>query len=228
MEMQTRDGHARRPGARFGGWLAALLLGPALVLAAPAATPAAADAPASESPAELVRERSNAIIETLVDQREAFAADPEKLHAFIHDQLNEIFDHEYSARLVLAQHGRGASDESVAAFAQALMDNLLENYGDALLKVDPGLKVEVKGEKPLRGGAIVRVSTTIERKGGTAVPVDYLFRDTARGWRVFDVLIEGVSYVQTYRAQFAEQLRGSTLEQVTEELRQGRVRVVLE
>lgn len=182
-------------------------------------------AAAADSPASLVKQRSQAIITTLVEKRAEFSADPVALHAFVREQLDGIFDHEYSARLVLAQHGRGASQEAVDAFAQALLGNLLRRYGDALLEVDPGLKVSVTGETPLRGGAIVRVATEIERQGGAPVPVHYLFRQTEAGWKVFDVIVEGVSYVQTYRTQFAEQLRNKTLAEVTEELRQGRIDV---
>jgi len=204
----------RRMPIRCWLWLLLALL-PALAIAA-------------ESPAALVKDRSQAIIRSLVERRDEFAARPASLHVFVRDQLDGIFDREYSARLVLAQHGRGASREEVDAFARALLDNLLRRYGDALLEVDPGLSVKVTGETPLRGGAIVRVATEIERRGGAPVPVHYLFRETPGGWKVFDVIVEGVSYVQTYRTQFAEQLRSKTLAQVTEELRQGRIDVAAE
>ena len=208
--------------------LSALLL--ALPLAAPlsaalAQAPAAqvAATAAADSPSALVRAQSDRILKTLVQRREEFRADPSALHVYVDSALRDLFDREYSARLVLAQHSRGATADAVRRFADALTENLMRRYGDALLEVDPKINVRVKGETPLRGGAIVRVATEIERQGGAPVPVDYLFRDTEHGWKVFDVIVEGVSYVQTYRTQFGEQLRSRSLAQVTEELEQGRL-----
>ena len=85
--------------------------------------------------------------------------------------------------------------------------------------------MRIKGETPLREGAIVRVATEIDRPGGAPVLIDYLFRDTDAGWKVFDVIVEGISYVQTYRTQFAELLRRKSLAQVTAELRDGTIDV---
>jgi phospholipid transport system substrate-binding protein len=135
-------------------------------------------------------------------------------------------DREYSARLVLARHARGATPEQIEAFASALTDNLLRRYGTALLDFDPDVDVRVKSETPLRDGKLVRVASEVLRKGGAPVPVDYLFRAVGDDdWKVFDVIVEGVSYVQTYRTQFDEQLRSQNLDQVTAKLRKGELQV---
>jgi phospholipid transport system substrate-binding protein len=187
---------------------------------------AAAGAALAATPGEIVKTRTQSVLGTLVEQREAFRADPAKLNAFVDGELRQVMDREYSARLVLARHARDASPEQLTAFSEALTDNLLRRYGTALLDFDPDVDVRVKSETPLKGGQIVRVSSEILRKGGAPVPVDYLFRAVAEGdWRVFDVIVEGVSYVQTYRTQFDEQLRGQTLDQVTSKLRAGEIRV---
>jgi len=184
--------------------------------------------PAHSSPSAIVRVHSQRIVRTLVERREEFRADPARLHGYIDQELQQIFDREYSARLVLAQHGRGASQAEIDTFASALIDHLLQRYADALLEVDPRFEVKVRNETPLRDGALMRVATEIEREGGPPVRVDYLFRDTREGWRVFDVIVEGISYVQTYRTQFAEQLRGKSLAQVTAELQRGEINVAIE
>jgi phospholipid transport system substrate-binding protein len=178
------------------------------------------------TPGEIVKARTQAVLTTLVEQREAFRADPAKLNAFVDGELRQVMDREYSARLVLARHARTATPEQLTAFAEALTDNLLRRYGTALLDFDPDVDVRVKSETPLKGGQVVRVSSEVLRKGGAPVPVDYMFRAVADGdWKVFDVIVEGVSYVQTYRTQFDEQLRGQTLDQVTSKLRAGEIRV---
>ncbi|MCK7592318.1 MlaC/ttg2D family ABC transporter substrate-binding protein [Pseudomarimonas salicorniae] len=174
-------------------------------------------------PGRLVEARSRAVLKELTARRNEFKGNPSSLHSFVRGELSAIFDREYSARLVLGRHSRGMPQEKITAFADALTENLLKRYGDALLDVDPGVEVDVKSETPLRGGKIVRVSSEILRRSGPPVPVDYLFRETAQGWLAFDVIVEGVSYVQTYRSQFDELLRNESIDALTAKLASGAI-----
>lgn len=196
--------------------LLAALLGLAVTLPALAA---------AQTPGEIVKARTATVLGTLVEQRAAFQANPAQLNAFVKSELEQVMDREYSARLVLGRHGRGATQAQIDAFAAALTDNLLRRYGTALLDFDPDVDVRVKSETPLQNGKLVRVSSEVLRKGGAPVPVDYLFRPDAGGsWKLFDVVVEGVSYVQTYRNQFDEQLRHQSLDQVIAKLQAGEIR----
>ena len=180
----------------------------------------------ANSPGKLVEARSRAVLQALDERREEFKGDPAALHAFVRSELSAIFDREYSARLVLGRHSRGIDNGKISAFADALTENLLKRYGETLIDVDPGLEVAVKSETALRDGRIVRVSSEILRRSGPPVPVDYLFRETAEGWLAFDVIVEGVSYVQTYRSQFDELLRSESIDSLTSKLAAGTISVV--
>lgn len=185
----------------------------------------ALSATAQDTPGALVEARTKAVVSTLAAQRAEFRADPAKLSAYVREQLETLFDREYSARLVLARHARSASEAQITAFADALTENLLRRYGDALLEVEGDLGVRIRAETPLRDGKMMRVNSEITRPGQPSVPIDYLFVRSADGWRVFDVIVEGVSYVQTYRAQFDALLRTRTLDEVTRGLVEGTVSV---
>lgn len=178
----------------------------------------------AKTPGELVATHSKAVVATLVEKRAEFRADNAKLHAYVRGELTQVFDRDYSARLVLARHARSASEAQIAAFADALTDNLLQRYGSALLDVDGNLEVKILAETPLREGAMMRVNSQIVRPSGAPVPIDYLFRKTDAGWRAFDVIVEGVSYVQTYRSQFDSLLRTESLDSVTRRLAEGTLR----
>ncbi|SDD69028.1 MlaC/ttg2D family ABC transporter substrate-binding protein [Aquimonas voraii] len=180
---------------------------------------------ANVRPAAIVEERTESVLKTLVEQRAEFSADRGKLDRFVETELDALFDREYSARLVLGRHSRGADPAKVSAFADALVKSLLKKYGAALLDADPSLDIKVAGETELRGGQIVRVASEIHRRGGAPVKVDYLFRPAGDAWLVFDVIVEGVSYVQTFRTQFDERLRRQSLDQVIEGLNRGEIDV---
>jgi phospholipid transport system substrate-binding protein len=206
-----------------GGLAVALTLASTSIVHAQNAKPAAPAAAAQGQPSQLVLANSTRIVATLEKRREEFKSDPAALEKFISTEFDKMFDREYAARLVLGRHGRGAADADVKVFADALSDSLMSRYGSALLSFDTGLKVRVKSETPLRGGAIVKVSSEFIRAGGQVTPVDYLMRKTGAQWQVFDVMVEGVSFVQTFRTQFDGPLQSKSIKQVAADLRAGKL-----
>jgi phospholipid transport system substrate-binding protein len=204
---------------------ALVVAAPAAVLAqgAPAAAPAAASTAPAGSPSALVLSNSTRILATLESRRAEFSKDRGALRQFIASEFDNIFDRDYSARLVLGVHGRGASDADVKVFADALADSLMQRYGSSLLDLNTKLKVRVKSETPIRGGAIVKVSSEYLRQGNEAVPVDYLMRKVGTQWKVFDVMVEGVSFVQTFRNQFDAPLKQKSIPQVAADIKAGRL-----
>lgn len=194
---------------------------PTLALAQAAAPAAAAS---QGAPSKLVLDNTKRILETLEKRRAEFTRDRGALRAFVAGELNTIFDRDYSARQVLARHARGASDADIALFGDALTDGLLQRYGSSLLDFNTQLRVRIKSETPLPRGIGVRVSSELLRTGGEPIPVDYLMRQTGGGWKVFDVMIEGVSMVQTFRQQFDAELQNKSIRQVATELRSGQIK----
>ncbi|MFC5571243.1 phospholipid-binding protein MlaC [Lysobacter yangpyeongensis] len=207
------------------------LLSLALAAAFVAATPTlvfaqgAAQATATQAgtPSRMVLDNSTRILATLESRRAEFTRNRAALRQFVSSEFNAMFDRDYAARLVLGTHGRGASDVDVKLFADALADSLMSRYGSSLLDFNTRLKVRVKSETALPNGRGVRVSSEFLRQGGEPIPVDYLMRNTGTGWKVFDVMVEGVSFVQTFRAQFDGPLNRKSIAQVAADLKAGKL-----
>lgn len=193
---------------------------PTTVLAQGAAQATAAR---TSSPSRLVLDNSTRILSTLESRRAEFTKDRAALRQFVSGEFNAMFDRDYAARLVLGVHGRGASDADIKLFADALADSLMARYGASLLDFNTKLKVRVKSETPLPNGKGVRVASEFQRQGAEPVPVDYLLRNTGNGWKVFDVMVEGVSFVQTFRTQFDGPLSSKSIKQVATDLRAGKL-----
>ncbi len=202
-----------------------LLLGAALVAPAACLVPLAPALAATTqgAPSQLVLENSTRVLRTLEARRAEFAADRGALDKFISSEFNKMFDRDYAARLVLGRHARGADPAEIKRFADALADSLTSRYGASLVSFDSGLKVKVNSESSLRGGAIVKVSSEFIRKNGDAVPVDYLMHKDGGKWKVFDVMVEGVSFVQTFRGQFDQPLSRKGIAAVAADLRAGKL-----
>jgi len=199
------------------------LLATALVLCAPQAL-AAPEGSASS----LIQVTSDRILAEIKARRDEFKADDAQLQRFVRDEMNKVLDQGYTARLVLGLHSRKASQEQIDAFGKALSDNLNRRYAKALLEIDGNTKVKVVGETALRGGKIIRAKTEVIRSSGAPVAVDYLFRDVNNEWRAFDLIVEGISYVQTFRSQFDPLIRDKGLAQVIQDLQEGRIEVETE
>lgn len=203
-----------------------LLAAPVLLLAPAGAASAQASAAAANmqgSPSKLVLDNSERILSTLEKRRAEFTRDRGALEQFVSGEFNAMFDRDYAARQVLGRHARGASDADVKVFADALADSLMRRYGSSLLDFNTRLKVRIKSETALPRGLGVKVSSEMLRQGGEPIPVDYLMRKSGTGWKVFDVMVEGVSFVQTFRQQFDNELTRKSIRQVAADLASGKV-----
>ena len=205
--------------------LSIALLASALAAASPAVALPAAPAPAATQSAAsgVVLDSANRILATLDSRRAEFKANPVALNQFIKSEFNRSFDADYAARLVLGVHGRGAPAGDVADFAAAMADSLTARYGSSLLDFNTRLSVKVKSEAPLPGGRGMRVTTQMLRAGKDPIPVDYLLRNVGGKWKVFDVMIEGISYVQAFKNQFDAPLSQKSIKQVAADLRAGKL-----
>ena len=207
----------------------ALALAATLCAAAPAlsfaqAQPApAASAAMQGSPSQLVLDNTQRVLKTIEARRAEFTKNRAALQSFVSGEFTTMFDRDYAARQVLGRHGRGAADADVKAFGDALADNLMRRYGSSLLDFNTRLQVRIKSETALPRGLGVKVSSELTRQGGEPIPVDYLMRRAGSGWRVFDVMVEGVSFVQTFRQQFDSELQRKSIAQVAQELRSGQI-----
>ena len=200
-----------------------LVLTPVLVLFAALLALLPAVAFAQATPSKLVLENSQRILSTLEQRRPEFKKNRGALEKFIASEFEATFDRDYAARQVLGRHARGASAGDVSLFADALADNLMRRYGSSLLDFNQKLKVRIKSETTLPRGLGVKVSSELLREAGEPIPVDYLMRKSGSTWKVFDVMVEGVSFVQTFRRQFDNELSHKSIRQVASELASGKV-----
>lgn len=206
--------------------LISLVIASALLAAAPAVVLAQSAAPAATtqgSPSQLVLDNSQRVLTTLEQRRAEFTRNRAVLRNFVSSEFSQMFDRDYAARQVLGRHGRGAPDADVKLFADALADNLMQRYGSSLLDFNTQLRVRIRSESALPRGLGVKVASELMRSGGEPIPVDYLMRRSGGQWKVFDVMVEGVSFVQTFRQQFDNELTHKSIKQVAADLRNGQL-----
>jgi phospholipid transport system substrate-binding protein len=178
----------------------------------------------TEGPEQLVENSAKRMLTELDANRAMYAKDPAKLDNLVATVLLPNFDSEYSARLVLGQTWRTATPEQQKRFVAAFYHSLLRNYGTALLNFtsDRFIILPYRGDP---GDTQATVRTEVKKSTGEKVPVNFSLRKTDAGWKAWDVVIEGISYVKSFRTDFAAEIQQKGLDEVINRLEaDGKVR----
>jgi len=171
----------------------------------------------AQSPVEVIEEAAKLFDEALSERKEELAADRQQLYSLIDEILLPRFDRRYAAQLVLGQHWRTASEEQRTQFIEAFYTSLMRQYADGLLEFDLS-QLEFRPYRGDESKPRTVVQTVVELDDGTKAPVDYGLVKRDSGWQVFDVTIEGISYIRNFRAEFNSEIRATSLDAVIERL----------
>lgn len=129
---------------------------------------------------------------------------------------NEIFDWQETGKRALARHWAARSPKEREEFS-ALFADLLERSYVGKIEAYSGEKI-VYGQETVEGDQAT-VRTRLITKSGTEIPIDYRMHQVDGRWRVYDVLIEGVSLVGNYRSQFNRIIQQSGYADLVQRLR---------
>ena len=171
----------------------------------------------AESPNDVVQAAADALEVALEGRKDELAKDPDALYAMVDDILLPIFDRRYAAQLVLGKHWRNASDDERGDFVDAFYGSLLRKYSDGVLQFNQS-SLEIL---PFRGDDTkprATVKTIVRLDNGTKVPVNYGVVKRESGWMMFDVTIEGISYVRNFRTELNAEIQTKGLRAVIDRL----------
>lgn len=168
---------------------------------------------AEPTPHDVVRSTADDIAERLSGRKDYLAAHPEELFQLIDEVLMPNFDIRYAGFVVLGKHWRRIDEAQRTRFIEAFYEFLMRSYAKGILEFDPdNITIEPPRGEPDEKRAVVRTEMRLD--DGTVVPVDYSLRNSKTGWKVFDVKIEGVSYVLNYRSQFDAEISATGIDAV--------------
>jgi phospholipid transport system substrate-binding protein len=171
----------------------------------------------NSDPTKLIETSANIMTSELDARRAEFRKDPAKLRALVERTLLPNFDVDHSARLVLGKHWRTATPAQRQRFIDAFYGSLMTNYGDAMLEfTGDRIRVLPSTVAPDATSAVVR--TEVKRSNGQKIPVNYSLRKTEEGWKAWDVVIEGISYVKSFREDFGAEIDQKGLDAVIQRL----------
>ncbi len=170
-------------------------------------------------PTAQIRASTDKILALLGDPARKTDAQTSERRQLIRKELDQRIDWATAARSSLGRHWakrtRAEQMEFVSLFGRLLEDTYIDRFETYHGDLD---KIDYLGEKIIDGEyAAVRVQITT--KDQIAHPVEYRLQKSGNDWRIYDVLLEGVSMVKNYRDQFDEILAKSSYEKLVADLR---------
>ena len=174
-----------------------------LVLLAAVAAPVMA---AEEAPDELVRRVAEDVLKIIQQDRELRAGSQSKMAELIEEKIVPNFDFQRMTRLAVGRSWRQATPEQQKRLVDEFRVLLVRSYSTAYAAYRD-IEVEVKPVRLRPSDEDVQVRTLIKLPScDPPVSVDYSMFKASSNWKVYDVTVDGISLVTTYRGTFAEQV----------------------
>jgi phospholipid transport system substrate-binding protein len=150
-------------------------------------------------PTDQLRGATDRVLKVLQDPALKQPAKEEARRQQIRAIADEVFDWQETGKRALARHWQGRSPSERQEFS-ALFADLIERSYVSKIERYSGERIVYAGDTVEGDQATVR--TKLITKSNTEIPIDYRMQKEGDRWRVYDVVIEGVSLVSNYRTQF--------------------------
>ena len=195
----------------------------ALMVAALAALTAVSVASAAPVPPdEVVKTTTERLQKEIAAREKEFRADPAKLYAFVDDAIVPKFDTKYIAQLILARHWKTATDEQRSRFQAAFKDMLVHSYANALVEYHTQVKAEWMPLRMAEDATDVTVQSRLVRGNGKPpLPIGFAMRLKDGEWKVYDIVIENLSLVTSFRSQINSEIKRTSLDALIQRLESG-------
>jgi phospholipid transport system substrate-binding protein len=173
---------------------------------------------AQKSPLPMLEKTANQIITTLKDNKASLKNNPTIIYNTVEKYLLPNVDVEGMSRSVLGRTiWNKASSAERQQFSQAFTRLVIRTYATPLAAYTD----ETVQFLPIRGslsGEFMRVNSVIVRTEGQNIPLSYSLVLKNGQWKIYDMSVEGVSLLQSFRSQFAQLLQHASIQEVIQQM----------
>jgi phospholipid transport system substrate-binding protein len=193
-----------------------------LWIAAAAALVATSAAAAPAPPDQVVKETTAQLQGEIAKREKEFRGNPQKLYGFVDQVIVPKFDTKYIAQLILARHWKAANEDQRGRFQVAFKNMLVHSYANAMLDHYDSVKAEWQPLRMEKDAKEVTVHSKLLRDGKPPLPIGFAMRLGKDGeWKVYDIIIENLSLIQSFRSQIGSEIKRTSLEALIEKLEHG-------
>ncbi|CAM2977803.1 phospholipid-binding protein MlaC [Legionella worsleiensis] len=179
---------------------------------------------AQTSPVPMLERAANEIIAKLKENKSSLKSNPSIIHKAVETYLLPNVDVIGMSRSVLGRQAwNKASPSERSEFSRAFTRLVIRTYSSPLAEYSD----ETIQFLPIRGSLnsrFIRVNSVIVRSKGQNIPLSYSLIAKNGQWKIYDISVEGVSLLQSFRSQFAQALQHSSINEVVKEMQKKQVK----
>ena len=165
-------------------------------------------------PDELVKANATELLEIIKKDKDIQAGNKKKIKELVEAKVLPHFDFTRMTRLAVGRFWKQASPAQQQALTNEFRSLLVRTYS-ASLSSYRDQQIDYKPLKMNPADTEVVVKTLVHQSnGGPAIPIDYSLAKAADGWKVYDIMVDGVSLVVNYRSSFAHEIQQGGIDQL--------------
>jgi len=153
------------------------------------------------APDQLVQKINDEVLAAIKGDKELAAGDKQKALKLAEEKVLPYIDFEHATRLAVGRAWNQASAEQKKRLVTEFRNMLVRTYSNAI-QAYQGQTLKVMPTRGKQDPEDTVVRTQFVRAGGQPLPIEFHMRQADKSWKVYDIVVEGVSLVMTYRSEF--------------------------
>ena len=154
-------------------------------------------------------------------EKNRLESEPEYIKVIIEEELIPYFDYKYAAYTVLGPNLKKTTSEQRNQFVDAFYEYSINAYGHILLNYNQQT-LTILGNNNFKGKKVVSIPVRMQENTGQITQLSFKLRKNSKTgeWKVFDVIAEGVSMLDTKRSEFSALIQKQGIDELIKLLKQ--------
>lgn len=176
---------------------------------------------AQTSPIPMLEEKATQIVSTLKEHKGQLKHNHHIIYQAVEQNLLPIVDVDGMSRSVLGRTAwTKATTAEKQAFSQAFTQLVIRTYANPLAEYN-GETIKFLPLRTSGEGRFLRVNSIIIRPNGQKIPLSYSLVSKNDTWKIYDLSVEGVSLLQSFRNQFGQILQNGSMQELIAQMRKN-------
>ena len=172
---------------------------------------------ATVSPKEQIKKTVDNVISILKDPKYKGEKKSRERRSVLRNEIGKVFDFEEMSKRSLGVYWKERTPQEKKEFVDLYKDLLERSYSG---KIESYTDEEIiYTDERIENGKYAEVKTKIITKDKKEIPIDYKLYFNGKEWKVYDLVIEGVSLVSNYRSQFNKIIRNHSYQELVKRMK---------
>ena len=167
---------------------------------------------------QLVRDNASRVLKILDENKGRLENNPKLIYTLVDEIIEPNVDFESMAKLILKKHWRAATPEQRERFIREFKGMLIRTYTRSLNEYAGNTEIRFQKSVSRKEGKYVTVYSEIIQSGKPNIPVSYSLIRHDNGYKIYDVVIEGLSLVKNYHTSFSPKIEKVGLDALIDDL----------